>query len=464
MSTPGAVAGRPAAADRGAEGSSSIGRPPGHGPTAPPSGPSGPAIAGRPAVAGTAPPPPFALPGAHFAVALVFFAAAGVALVANAGLVTRGVVLAPRVVGTVHLLTLGWITTSILAALYQFLPVALERGIASQRAAWLTFALYVPGLAGFVAWNFTGADALLLPSALAMATGILLFALNLGATLVAAQRHDLTWWALAAAALFLSVTVALGLTLALNLRSDLLGSARVGVLATHVYVALVGWVFLVVIGVAERLLPMFLLSRGGTSLPARVALACTVAGSALVALLHHVIPMRFWPTAAGLIVVGAGTWIRHAVGFFRRRVRRRLDAGMALAAAGMLHLGAAVALGLPMSAGYAPFRLVVVQVALLLLGFTLFVAGHHLKIVPFLVWYHRCAVRPGRGGVQRVSELYSGRVAAASAALLVAGALTLVGGIVATTPALSLLGATLFAAGALAQACQLLSLFTWRPA
>ncbi|NJD11513.1 MAG: hypothetical protein FIB01_14130, partial [Gemmatimonadetes bacterium] len=41
----------------------------------------------------------------------------------------------PRVQAITHLFTLGWITLSVQGALYQFLPVALGRGIGSVRSA-----------------------------------------------------------------------------------------------------------------------------------------------------------------------------------------------------------------------------------------------------------------------------------------------------------------------------------------
>lgn len=47
---------------------------------------------------------------------------------------------------TTHLFTLGWITTSILGALYQLLPVALGVPVRSRGAAWAPLVLYLAGL------------------------------------------------------------------------------------------------------------------------------------------------------------------------------------------------------------------------------------------------------------------------------------------------------------------------------
>ncbi len=63
----------------------------------------------------------------------------------------------PHVVGVAHLFTLGWLTTSIMGALYQFLPVALGQPIASERVAHLSFALHVTGVAALSPASCSGA-------------------------------------------------------------------------------------------------------------------------------------------------------------------------------------------------------------------------------------------------------------------------------------------------------------------
>ncbi|MHB1168585.1 MAG: hypothetical protein ACYC28_04815, partial [Longimicrobiales bacterium] len=67
--------------------------------------------------------PPFRLPGEHFTAALLFLVAGAFGLIAIAPALAMGAYVSPRVAGVTHLFTLGWITTSIMGALYQFLPV-----------------------------------------------------------------------------------------------------------------------------------------------------------------------------------------------------------------------------------------------------------------------------------------------------------------------------------------------------
>jgi hypothetical protein len=110
--------------------------------------------------------------------------------------VARGLYPLPRVAAVTHLVTLGRITTSIMGALYQFLPVAVGTPIRWRRLAEATFALHVPGVTLFVAGLLGSWPVGRTLGAAAFGTALLLFALNLAATLgaTAADRRDVTWW------------------------------------------------------------------------------------------------------------------------------------------------------------------------------------------------------------------------------------------------------------------------------
>src|SRR5690606_34655128 len=254
--------------------------------------PVGPAAGGRPpalapmGLAATKA-PPFRLPGEHFTAALVFLLAGAAGLVVIAPALAGGAYVSPRVAGVTHLFTLGWITTSIMGALYQFLPVALGEPIRSVRLAHASFALHAPGLALFVTGLLSSETTLMLTGAACFGTGILLFTINLAVTLKAAGRRDVTWWALAFADAYLFATLCIGIALAGNLRWGYLGAGRLNAMAVHIHIAVAGWVLLVMIGVAQRLLPMFLLSHGAGDRSAKVAVALVASGAGVLTFLHH---------------------------------------------------------------------------------------------------------------------------------------------------------------------------------
>ena len=398
--------------------------------------------------------PPPLLPAEHFGAALLFLLLGASGLIVVAPELAAGAFVSPRVAGVTHLFTLGWITTSIMGALYQFLPVALGEPIRSVRLAHATFVLYVPGLSAFVAGLVTSAHAVMLVGAASFGTGILLFAGNLAGALKAAKRRDVTWWALACADVFLVITLLFGLALTGNLRWGYLGDGRLSALGVHLHVALAGWVLMVMIGVVQRLLPMFLLSHGAGDRSARVAVACVGAGTGVLAILHHAPALISHWTPAVLIAVGVAAFLMQARAFYAHRHRPSLDPGMRLAAGALGVLALALVLAWPVLLG-AGARPVTAYVLTILLGISVFVAAHYYKIVPFLTWYHRFAPQAGRGSTLRVSDLYSARAARMAGAALLTGALVLIAAVTLGWPRSARVGAVVLAAGAGIEAAQM---------
>ena len=411
----------------------------------------------------TASSPPLRLPGEHFAAGLGAFVCGAIGLVLVAPDLARGACFRPHVVAVVHLFTLGWIMVSIFGALCQFLPVAVDRAIRWEWLAHVTFALQVAGGLIFVGALPTGSARGVHIGAATISAAFLLFAINLAATLAGARTHSLTWWALAGASLFLAITPVFGVVLAINLDQGLLGAERFVTIARHVHVAIGGVVLLVMVGVAHRLLPMFLLAHGVDSRAGGIAVGLLFSGALLLA-----IPIGGMVTAApGAILLAAGllAFLVQALAFYRHRVRRHIDPGMRLAAAGLIGLAAAlIAAPLALSAGLANPQLLIAYHLLLLGGVSLFVAGHYYKIVPFLIWYHRFGPLVGLRPVPKVHELYSARAASIAGGLLMAGWLGLVVGVILGSPLVARASALVFAAGTIVEAIAVARIAQRRPA
>lgn len=406
--------------------------------------------------------PPLRLPGEHFAAALLFLAIGAIGVTWAAPALAAGAYPAPQVVGLTHLFTLGWLTTSIMGALYQFLPVALGQPIASERIAHITFAVHVPGVALFVLGVVQGSGSLLLAGVSALGLGLMLFLANLGVTLRRAERRDVTWWAVTWAAVFLGVTAVLGSALGANLRTGFLGGVRTLALGTHLHIALAGWVLLVVVGVSQRLLPMFLLSHGGRDHYAKYAVVLLACGAGMLSVLHHT-PVLGRELPALCIAGGVGAWLLQAREFYRHRHRPVLDPGLKLAAAAAVMLGASLPLAVVVLAGWGSASVNTAYVLTVVLALTLFVAAHYYKIVPFLVWNRHFGPLAGTRPLPRVGDLYSQRLAHVAGGLLVVGAVALAVSVGAGVPAGVRLGAATLAAGVLLEAWQMLGIARQRP-
>lgn len=402
--------------------------------------------------------PPFRLPGEHFAAGMIFLVLGGIGLVIIARDVAAGAYPLSAVVAVTHLFTLGWITMSIMGALYQFLPVALGEPIRSVAAGHLAFALYAPGVAVFTAGLALDISPLMLIGAASLGTGLLIFIVNLGATLLRATARDLTWWALLGADLFLLVTLILGLALAANRQWGVLAAARPVALGTHLHVALFGWILLVIVGVVHRLLPMFLLSHGAGDRFARAAVGLLAAGAAMLAVGHHgpALISRWLP--ALLFGGGLVALLLQARAFYRHRHRPALDPGMRSAGLALGVLAVALVLaGVALLIDRSP-RASLAYVMALVLGISLFVAALYYKIVPFLVWYHRFGPLAGKRKISRVSDLYSARLAGLAGALLLLGVALLLAGVIAARAEVVVTGALILTAGVTVEAIQMFAL------
>lgn len=403
----------------------------------------------RPSAAPTRPElvPPL-LVGEHFASALFYFAIGAIGLVVVAPDLAHGRFFLPRVVALVHLFTLGWIALSIFGALCQFLPVAVGRPMRSTALAHLSFAAQALGVGCFVIALLSGSRSLLLIGASALTLAFVSFGGNLTATLLGARERGLTFWALAGATVSLLATPVYGLVLAFYVHDGGLDDPF-DTIGHHAHVAIVGFVLMVMVGVAHRLMPMFLLSHGASERPAWISIALLF-GSSLLLQVHHVGGVARVVAAGALGCAGVVALLVQALLFFRHRKRLSIDPGMRLAAAGLIGLAIAVVLApFALTRGTSDLRLLTTYFIVLLGAISLFVAGHYYKIVPFLVWNHRFGPLLGKRKVPRVADLYSEKVVLADVALLVSGLAGLALGAWVGSEVLARVAAAVFAAGAL---------------
>lgn len=402
---------------------------------------------------------PALLVGEHFAVALAYLICGAVGLLLVAPELAQGAFLAPRVVAVVHLFTLGFIMLSIFGALCQFLPVAVGRSIWSFKLAHATFAFHAAGVAGLVVGLILGHRALLFAGALALSIAFVSAGINLVATLARAEQRDLTFWALSAASVSLFATPIYGLMLAIFVHHGGLTSPFVFI-AHHAHIAVVGIVLLVMVGVAHRLMPMFLLTHG---VPERFGWAAIglLFSSTLLLLCHGALPSLMEGMFgrvidyAALALGGGGVvaLVLQASLFYRHRTRKALDSGMSLAAAALLSLLIATALApFALTLGLSNVHLLTTYYIVLLGAITLFVAAHYYKIVPFLVWNHRFGPLLGKQKVPKVTELYSKRLGYVNAVSFALGLIALACGAFLGQLSLMRVGALAFIVAAVLEA------------
>ncbi|HEX5385607.1 MAG TPA: hypothetical protein VFW66_02785 [Gemmatimonadales bacterium] len=406
------------------------------------------------------------LAGQHFAAATLYLLAGAAGVVWIAPALAAGAYLNPRVAGVTHLFTLGWLTTAIFGALYQFLPVALGVPVRSVVVAQAGFWTFVPGVALFAVGIATGGMTLRHAGITLVGTGVVLAGANFAASLARARTRDVTWAAVALALTFLASTLGLGILLLHNLHTGFIAATRLRVLATHLHVAIVGWVLIMIVGISHRLLPMFLLAHGADTRWTRRALALLAAGVAVLG--AGLVTGRRIPVWTGALLLegGLACFLRQAGAFYHARMRRDIDVGLRFAAVALAFLAVSAVLGPAALAGAGPLaRVATAYVAVGLLGgVVLYVAGMFYKIVPLLAWTARFRDRMGRQPVPAVAQLYSARLALVQLGLMTAAIVLLTGGILAGSVHAARCGAVLLLAGVLVFALQLARVVLGRPA
>lgn len=228
-----------------------------------------------------------ALPIVYFGAAHAALFAAGLTLALRAPAALALPFYAPAALA-VHLLTLGWITGTILGALYLVAPMAMRFQLPARRADRLAAAIYLGGVALLVAALAASRYGLVPFAAVWIVAGAALpvgrFLVGLGGAPVAAPVR----WAIALAALALLGAALLGALLAARLDGAGAGGPP-ALLAAHLLLVLAGWSVLLPLGVGLRLVPMLLpsalpegrgpaLAVGAWALGVAVAVASALAG------------------------------------------------------------------------------------------------------------------------------------------------------------------------------------------
>lgn len=349
--------------------------------------------------------PPLSVPFRFFLTAPAFGVLAGLLLLWQGpeALSSRW---SPAALALTHLLVLGFITMTTSGALMQMLPVLAGSPVPRPRlTAW---AVHLPLSAGALllpAAFVTGYRPLLLATVALLAAALGLLVLVVAWCLARAPVRSATVRGMRHAGAGLAIAATLGALLALRRAGvDLLPGAELSPL--HVAWGLMGWILLLVIGVAYQVVPMFQLTP---PYPERLsrwltpALLASLAAWSWAALQDAApAPLLAMVSAAGCALFGAATLRLQA-----RRRRGRRDFTLRFWRIAMACLIAACILwaAQPLLPGGSSGQAAPVIGALALGGASLSViTGMLYKIAPFLAWFHLQSLAAGRWRIPNMRE------------------------------------------------------------
>ena len=304
---------------------------------------------------------------------------------------------------SVHLLTLGVLTTTAIGASVQLLPVATRRTLHAVWPIKLIFWLTVPGLIALAVGMQTAQTNILIPAAATTAVGLLLFCGLLADNLRRASSLPVVGAYGWAALVMLVLVIALGVTLAFNEEAGFLPDHGAVALA-HLILGGFGFMGLLALGFSHILIPMFALASAPPKRPSYVSFAAASAAIFL-GTFGALAGSRSLLTIAlltGLAAVAMHLWLMHRV--LKTGMRKRLGLSFILVRAAWIMLPTTLLVGLAALYSLAGARGGTLFGFLLLYGWLLtFLVGILQRIMPFLA--SMFAAPPVSGGSAIVSEL-----------------------------------------------------------
>ncbi len=406
--------------------------------------------------------PTSALPIAYFTLAHAGLVVAFAALAIRPDL-PGGSFYHPRMIALVHLITVSWITGSILGALHIVAPLTLGLPLPVGRTDWVAFGSFAIGVAGMVAHFWLGTYEGMAWSA-GMVTATILW---IGGRVVRGlPRADVPWpVALHVGLAFANILAAavIGVLIGLNQSQGFLVSPM-ALMFAHVHLASIGWATMMVVGLAYRLIPMFLPAAMPTG--PRLAVSAVLLETGLIVVAWALVSGSAWlPLGAMLIAGGFGSFVT----MIRRTLKRRLPRPPALPSrdwsvwqshAAMLWLLVAISLGLALAVGVPGDRFLTVAwvygVAGLVGFLTQMVVGMQGRLVPLYAWYRARAALNGAQPAWAANALPSAGPARVIFLLWTAGVPLLAGGLATHEPRAVALAASLLLGGVGVNAAYLL--------
>lgn len=343
--------------------------------------------------------PPFSLPLRFFLTAPLFLlAAAGLIALSPDALASRWT---PQALALTHALTLGFLAMTMLGALMQMLPVVAGAPLPAPRlVAGFSHASLTLGSVALMTGFLTAEPVAFDAAVVLLGGGLTLFLVAAAISLTRAVA-SVTVSSLRLALLCLGLTLLIGLVLALLRAGWGLPPTVKATVSAHAAFGLLGWVLLLVVGVAWQVVPMFQITP-----PYPPRLARWLAGTLFALLVLHAAAPLFAPVVGTLIDTGLAVGILvFALATLRLQSRRRRklpDVTLNFWRLGMASLIACVLVWLmaQLWTAWANSHAYPMLLGVLFIGgFAVSVVNGMLyKIVPFLAWFHLQAQLQARAG------------------------------------------------------------------
>lgn len=350
----------------------------------------------------------------HFIFGAISFLVVAVLLLFSAEAFT-GHYFHPKLLAITHIAALGWGSMIIFGALYQLLPVILETPLYSELIARITFVVFAAGivLIAFSFWNFYVGIHIQIASCLLL-FALILFSTNVIYTCRSASNSSEESEFIITSAIWLLATGIIGTLMAFNFHYPFLPKTHLIFLKIHAHLGIVGWFILLIMGIAAKLIPMFLLSQNLNR--KKLGYAYYLVNVGLIAFgadMFFFEGSMLLPLFSLIISIGILFFISFIYECFRKRLRKELDIGLKHSFVAFLLLLLPLFLAIVISIfSKVDDKLYILYGSSVFIGFiTALILGQTYKTLPFIVWLHKYKSLIGKEKIPLPKDLFSEKIA-----------------------------------------------------
>ncbi len=326
--------------------------------------------------------------------------------------------LTPEVIAITHLMILGWLSMVIFGALYQLIPVVMEVKIFSEKLAHVTLGMLITGVSllvtGFFKFEFIS-ERIIDVGGTFVITAIILFSINTLKSAAKSKVKSISKKYIIVSGLYLVLNVLFGLFIILNMTFNWVKVPHNQLLRGHLVVGLVGWFLMLIIGVAAKLMPMFLIVHKLKEKYLETAFYLLNIG---ILGIFTLVWFPKYPTVLFdifllLILTGLILFFLFNWDVYKHRMRKKLDSGMKpTAIAFIMFLLSMISFTVMYFfgdyVGAKPGQLEIVSGFLLIYGFfTGIILGQTYKTLPFIIWLFHYQKLVGKQKTPLPAELYN---------------------------------------------------------
>ncbi|MBK8369254.1 MAG: hypothetical protein IPL10_18225 [Bacteroidetes bacterium] len=348
----------------------------------------------------------------------------------------------PKVLAITHFTTLGWVTFIIIGSLYQLIPVITNKKIYSPILAFIVYVLILLGtvLLSISFWIFD-VGFLIEIAACFLFLGITLFLINILLTMKDSKEKNIEIDFIQASMFWFWLTAFIGSLLAFNFRFTFLPKEHLYYLKIHAHIGLIGWFLCLIIGVASKLIPMFLLSGKLNTKNLTYSYYLINFG-----LLGFIIDALFFNGMNRVIVyfiiifLALLLFLSYIANAFKTRARKKLDINLKYTYISFFLIFIPIILWVILKIGLITNKGIEQQISTaivysLLFGFiTFLILGQSLKNLAFIVWLKKYQEISGKGKTPLPKDLYSEKIATVQLYIYVISFVTILSGILLSNP------------------------------